>query len=518
MPEPADGRPSFSNAFGFGALSFLVSGLLALGSSILIARLYGITVIGEFALAYAPTGAVWFLSSVREQAALVRMLAPLPVRSPRVTGLFVPVFIFSTGLTLVACLVAAGGTYLLFQGPIGHPDLFLPAVVSLGGYLLFTNPCWNIDGVLSAFRGGRDLFWIRSHQMASYLALAAGLSFVLPTVWGPILATMGSWVTSLVHRLFVAPRWIRWSVPLAEIRSGFRTLPEILRFGLKVAPGGLATGISDQVGTWVLGAVGSLAAVGAWNRAWALGQRFVELNYRIAEIVFPTLVERHVGEDRAGFDRALVDSLRYVAGGLLLPAAVGGGAAAGIMDLFGPGFSSASTALAIVLVLPALSAMSNMQVDALMAVGRPLATTALAGARLAATVPLTIALTISMGVTGTALGVTLGFGVQFAAQLAVLRAHLSQPMLRLWPGRQLVALGLAYVGGFAVAHLLDSALPGALGLVASLAAGGLVFAFCLVGIGGLLPRDRARASAAVRAVAPGSKWASRLAPRPQPSV
>ncbi len=47
-------RPSFSNAFGFGALSFAVSGVLALGSSVLTARIYGINVIGEFALAYAP--------------------------------------------------------------------------------------------------------------------------------------------------------------------------------------------------------------------------------------------------------------------------------------------------------------------------------------------------------------------------------------------------------------------------------------------------------------------------------
>jgi O-antigen/teichoic acid export membrane protein len=514
----ADERPSFTNAFGFGALSFLVSGVLALASSILTARIYGITVIGEFALAYAPTGAVWFLSSVREQPALIRMLAPLKPRSPRVTGLFLPVFIFSSCLTLIASAVAAGATYLLFQGPIDHPELFLPAVVSLAGYLVFTNPCWNIDGVLCAFRAGRDLFWIRTHQMAAYLALAFALSYFLPTVWGLILATVASWVTSLVHRLFVAPKWMRWSVPRAEVRNGFRALPEILRFGLKTTPGSLATGVSDQVGTWVLGAVGSLAAVGAWNRAWSLSQRFVDLNYRLAEMVFPTLVERHVGEDRLGFDRALVDSLRYVAGGMMLPAAVGGGAAMGIMELFGPGFTRASTALAVVLVVPAIATMSTIQVDALLAVGRPLATTALSGARLAATVPLTVGLTLTMGVTGTALGIALGVGVQLAVQVGVLRAHLSQPMLTLWPVRQLLALVLAYGGGFAVARVLDSVIPGIVGLLVSMAAGTVAYALCLMLVGGLLPRDRDRASAVVRRVAPGSKWATRLAPRPQPST
>ncbi len=286
----------------------------------------------------------------------------------------------------------------------------------------------------------------------------------------------------------------------------------------KVTPGSLATGVSEQVGTWVLGVVGSISAVGAWNRAWALSQRFVELNYRVAEMVFPTLVERHVGEDRLGFDRALMDSLRYVAVGMLLPAAAGGGAAAGIMGLFGPGFAQASTALAVVLVVPAIATISTIQVDALLAVGRPVATTVLSVARLAATVPLTIGLTLAMGLTGAALGITLGACVQLAIQLGVLRAHLSQPMRQLWPLRQLVALIVAYVGGFAVARILDSALPGLTGLVGGLAGGALAYAVAFMLIGGMLPRDRARASAVVGAVAPGSKWATRLAPRPQPST
>jgi O-antigen/teichoic acid export membrane protein len=203
---------------------------------------------------------------------------------------------------------------------------------------------------------------------------------------------------------------------------------------------------------------------------------------------------------------------------MMLPAAVGGGAAIGIMDLFGPGFSRAAPALALVLVVPAIATMSTIQADALMAVGRPLATTVLAGARLAATVPLTIVLTLTMGVTGTAVGVVVGVTVQLAVQVGVLRAHLSQPMLTLWPSRQLAALVIAYAAGFGLAHLLDSLLGGIGGLAVSMAAGTLAYALCLTLIGGMLPRDRARVSAAVMRVAPGSKWATRIAPRPQPST
>ena len=215
-------------------------------------------------------------------------------------------------------------------------------------------------------------------------------------------------------------------------------------------------------------------------------------------MVFPTLVERHVGDDQSGFDRALLDSQRYIAAGMLLPAAAGGGAAAGVMALFGPGFSSASTALALVLLVPAISTMTNIQSDALLAVGRPLATTALAGARMAATIPLTIVLDHSMGATGAALGVTLGACVQLAVQFGVLRAHLSQPMLQLWPARQLAGLVAAYAGGFAVARLVDSVLPGVArpDSPRSPSAPPPTPFFLLI-VGGLLPRDRARVEAIV---------------------
>ncbi len=65
-------------------------------------------------------------------------------------------------------------THLLFAGPIGHPELFLPALVNMLGYVLVTNVGWNYDALLSAFRAARQLFWIRPHQLVVFLAVAVG--------------------------------------------------------------------------------------------------------------------------------------------------------------------------------------------------------------------------------------------------------------------------------------------------------------------------------------------------------
>ena len=100
------------------------------------------------------------------------------------------------------------------------------------------------------------------------------------------------------------------------------------------------------------------------------------MNYRVIESLLPTLVERRGGEDDAGWDRALVDSMRYTATAMLLPAAAGAGAATGLMDLFGPGFSQGSDALAIALAVPPLATMLVATRLALLAEDRPLISSA----------------------------------------------------------------------------------------------------------------------------------------------
>lgn len=487
------GRASFTQGFAFGTISFLVGGTLAVLTGIVTARVYGIHVVGQYALAYAPTGAVWYLSTAREQPSLVKALAPLRPRDASVTGLFAAVFVFSTGLTTVVAILAAVATWFLFNGPIYHPNLFLPAVASLAGYVLFTNPGWNIDTVLTAFRAGRELFWIRLHQAVAFLLLAVLGHLALPGVWGLVVAIVASYATSLVHRAIVARHWIRVPVPRAVVRTGFTELPAILRFGLRITPGFLASGISNEAGTWTLGAISSVAVVGAYNRAWSMSQRFLEVNFRITEMLFPTLVERHDAEDHDGFDRALVDSIRYVAIGLLLPAAAMGGAAKGVMSLYGPGFERGSTALAIMLVLPALLTAASMQTHALLAVNRPLTTTVVSLARAAVTIATGIALSLWLGITGMAIAMVLGGMVQFILQYYVTRPHISTPLLQLWPARRILALPVAYSFGFASAHGLNQYFREPVGLILGLAGGTLIYGAALLLAGGLDPRDRERA-------------------------
>lgn len=491
-------RRSFREALSFGGLSFAFTAVIGVVSSIVIARVYGITVIGQYAIAAAPTGAMWFLSSVREQAALLRELAVLPVRAPRITGLFVAVFTFSVGLSIVVGALVALVTYLLLNGPIDQPDLFFPAMVNLGGYLVAANTSWNLDTIFNAFRAGRDLFWIRLRYAVGYLVIAVVLGLVWGTVMALTLATVGAMFLSLFRRLRVVPKYMLLRVPRSEIRDGFRTLPRLIVFGLKVAPGQMAHGIANETNVWILSAIAPVEAVGAYNRAWTLSQRFRDMNNRLTEVLLPTLVERRANRDDAGFSRAMIDSTRYASVATLLVAAVGGGAAQGIMTLFGPGFIRGADALALILLVPAVTATIGVQNNVLFADDRPLITSVVGVARLIVGVGLSILLIDLMGITGAALAILLGFVMTMLALFAVDRHKLMEPLRSLWPARQVIALGLAYGAGFVAARLVDEVLPRPAGLLLALPAGTIAYVLAFVGTGGFNERDRARIAPLVR--------------------
>jgi O-antigen/teichoic acid export membrane protein len=250
--------------------------------------------------------------------------------------------------------------------------------------------------------------------------------------------------------------------------------------------------VSNESGTWILGVTSPIAVVGAWGRAWSTTKQLVTVNTRITEMLFPTLVERRARGDLVGFTRVLVDTLRYVTAGMFLPAAAAGGASVGVMELFGSGFSQASDALAVLLVIPAATTLSLIQRHALYALDRP-GSSAISGLyRMAATLAASIPLAIALGSVGPAIGLIVGLSVDLAYMGRIVGPQLSQPVRKLWSKRQMLALALAYGVGFTVARITDTALDGPLGVLAALVAGSVAYIAVFVLAGGIGDRDRQR--------------------------
>lgn len=485
-------RGSYRAGFFFGTLSFGVAIGLGFASTILTARLYGVETIGDYALVWAPVAALWVLSTIKEQQALIKEIAALTPREPRVTQLFAAVFTFSVALTATMALVDALVCWFVFPGPLHAPELLAPALVSIAAYTLVTNTGWNLDSILSAFIAGRQLFHVRLNESISFVILVTAIGLTWKSVWGLVIATTGASAIALVHRVLVARRYAVPRLTRAEYRDGLRVLPGLLRFGLKAAPGQIAQGISQQGGIWAIGIVAPVAVVGAYSRALMVPQKVQQASMRITEVLFPTLVGRHTGGDGHGFDRALIDSIRYEVIGMLLLAAAVGGAAHSVLDLFGPGFAPAVPALVLLLFFPVLASISITQTQALWAVDRPGLTSIIAVVRLAVTIVLLVVLTPTMNFAGPAIALLAGMLVSVTLFGFSLRRHLTRPLRSTWPLRERATLVVAYVAGFGAAHAVEYAAPSLAALPLCLAAGGLAYVAVFVLGGGVNRRDRDR--------------------------
>ncbi|HET6997990.1 MAG TPA: lipopolysaccharide biosynthesis protein [Solirubrobacterales bacterium] len=485
-------RGTYRAGFFFGSLSFGATLLLGFASTVLTARLYGIDVVGDYALVFAPVSALWVLSTIKEQQALIKEITKLEPRHPRVTQLFAAVFTFSTGLTALVALLVAIACAFVFPGPLDAPELLAPALVSIAGYTLVTNTGWNLDSVLSAFVAGRQLFRVRVNEATGFIVLATAFGISWKSVWGLVAAAIGASLIALVHRLVAVRPFVRGRLNLEEYRQGLDYLPALLRFGLKATPGQIAVGISQQGGIWAIGIVAPAAVVGAYSRALVIPKSVQQASMRITEVLFPTLVGRHTGGDGHGFDRAMIDSIRYEVIGMLLLAAALGGAAHSMLEIFGPGFDQAAPALVLLLLFPVLAAVTITQTQALWAVDRPGLTSIVAGVRLVVTVGLLVVLTPSMHFVGPPLALLAGMLVAAAIYGWFLRSHLTRPLRATWPIRERLALVLAYAAGFGAAHGVEMALPSLAALPLSLAAGCLAYAAVLVLCGGVNGRDRER--------------------------
>jgi O-antigen/teichoic acid export membrane protein len=489
---PRPERASYRSGFFFGSLSFLGTAVLGLISTIITSRLYGVEIIGEYALVMAPVSALGLLSSVKEQKALIKEITGLPARHPRVGQLFGAVFSFSWALSAVVALIVAAICWFVFRGPLDSPELLAPTYVSIAGYVVVTNTDWNIDAIFSAFVAGRQLFWVRLHELLAFILIATAAGLAWHSVWALVAATIGAALSSLMHRVWAARAFVRPRLSWSEYRAGLEVLPELLRFGLKATPGQIAQGASQQSGVWALGVVASTSVVGAYSRALSLPQRLQQASLRITEVLYPTLVGRHSEGDGHGFDRALIDSIRYEVIGLLLIAAALGGAAHSVLRVFGPGFDQAAPALALLTLFPAMASVTVAQTQALWAVNRPGFTSLIAVARLAITIGLLIAITPPLGIVGPAIALLAGYVMVIVLSGIVLRPFLKRPLRATWPLRQRFALLGAYAAGFAAAHGVEQLVSSIPGVVLCLAAGTLAYAAAFLALSGLDDRDRRR--------------------------
>ncbi len=373
LPPTTPTHPSMRRGLGFAGSSFASNVVIVTLGALITSRLYGIEVIGEQALASVPYLLTMRFSTVSEQTALVRLISLLPRRDRGAAGTALAVFAFSAVVTIVVAAVVFFITAVLLGGAIRDNGLVLPALVLLVAYVVFENTNWSIDTVMAATGGLRELLVIRLVQAVTFVAVAVAIAVAgdEPTVWGLVIATVASFVVAFLMRISTLSRFLLLTPGYDALRSGVRELPGILRFGLAILPAQLSSGLATQSAIWIIGGTQPIAAVGAYSRAASVAVRLDDAAFRLNEVLLPQLMQqRSAGAESSAAD-TIERTTRRVAVALGLIVASVGGAAHGVLELFGPGFSTAAHALTLLLVAHTAAVLSMVWNQAFIAADRP---------------------------------------------------------------------------------------------------------------------------------------------------
>lgn len=431
-----DGTRGLRRALNVATLGSVANMALGVISALVISRIYGAAILGEYALAFAAVALLPVATSLSEQAAVVRLLALEPPRGERGSALMLATLTLSYALTLViAPLVALGfGVYLHRAADL--PSAVVPMVCLVAGYVVMDKLSWNLDGVLSAYVAAGPLAIASLLNFTVMTTAAILLALAEKSLWSLTIAYLLSSAVALGYRLWAVRPYLRWRVSLAAYRSGLKELPGIVRFGLRLLPGSISQQLTSQSPLWVLGATAPVAAVGAFSRAQSITVRIGDLNYRLAAVIYPSLVRRtEVDDGGKSFVADVVATLGRTFAPVLVLLCAAAGASRTVLSLFGQDFVSADVALAILLVATAISMAAMIFGEALTALNRGGTTSWGFVLGLVATLACLVPLTRSYGAGGAALAFLAGILVctvfLFVALVRAVPGHWTQHRLAL---------------------------------------------------------------------------------------
>lgn len=428
--------------------------VLALISSVLLARLLGRTGVGVIALAMLLPNLLRALLNFGFPAATVYFLGrgDYPLRQ-----LFAANLLLSVGISLVGGAIGVGVVFGIHEQlfPGVPPDCLLLALPILPLALLVSLP----QSCLQA------LHRFGSYNLLSLAIQLIQLILILLLVWGlnggvkgALLANLGAQLAGLLlgmALLFPALRQesgIRFRPPPGYFRDSFR-------YGLKTHVAGLMNLLNCRIDRLLLNAFYTPALVGVYNVGAANSEKLWLLPQAMTTILLPHLAR--FKDDDGGRRRLTPIIARNILMALVLSAVVAFGLAPSLtLLLYGQEFLPASRILRLMLPGVVMYALGTVLKSDLNARGRPGIVATVAGIAAVVNIAANLILIPRLGISGAAIASTLSYSLDAALILLVYwriaRVPLGEVLL---PGREDLWLWLGFFRG--VLARMRGARPGA---------------------------------------------------------
>ena len=424
---PAE-QERYARGLKYSAYDTLSAFVLGLASAIVTARVFGVEVIGAFALAAMLTGALHLVSNVREQGGLVRELTRYAPRAPEARALLWLVLGCSAVITVLVLLPFGALAVFLLSDVFDRPELVAPFAVLTAAYVLLDNTSFNLDAPLVAYRDAQAIWFARAAITVTMIAGALACAIADErSLWALVAVTVAASVVGVTIRLVAVHRLTGLRTDRGQLAAVRERLRPIIWFGVRQTPLNYTEAAIEYTDTAILGATVPLTQIGAYNRAYTLYRRAGQIPVTLSRLYFPTLSALFHRGERDAMVRVYRLSTRYMTL-LLLPVATWVAASApAVLAVFGPGFDEGATALSILIFAVVLYGYQKTAGGLLAAADRPGVVSVVSVCTALLNVGLCLVLIPPLGLTGAALANTGGWAFDVALLVAIAAREAQRP-------------------------------------------------------------------------------------------
>jgi O-antigen/teichoic acid export membrane protein len=357
-----------------GVFWSLVGAIIARGlgvvSSIIVARMLGITAFGEFTMIQSTVGLFGTFAGLGLGITATKYVAELrelhPIRCGRVIGLIL--------MVAVAGGLMAGAALMLFAPWLATHTLAAPTLAPLlkaGSLLVLFS---TLQGVYSGALGGFEAFkrvaqvnWMGALLGTPLLVVCTSAAGLRGAVWGSVLQiALGCVIGHLALTMEAARRGVKlsYALDLSDIRILWRfSLPAFLSSTL-VGPANwiCSTFLANQNQGYK--EVALMNAAGQWRNI------LIFLPLTMTSVLVPMFSNLYHAGNRAEFEKLLRRNMVINVGVCLVLSAPLAFFAPVIMDWYGPGFRRGVPVFLLTLSGTAVTAAANLFSRAMQASGR----------------------------------------------------------------------------------------------------------------------------------------------------
>jgi len=396
----------------YSFVNYMLTILLGMATSILMARIFKAEIIGKLALISFLAAISIQLSNFGLGTGLVREISRYWDQKEKAFSLLVSVTLLTFLIRLaiiIPCVML--GRYLL-QNVYDQPDLLGPFLVFFLFWITLDGLSIGINATYKAYQEMKFPALVTLFSKMTHLLLILSLSFLLGvSIITAAIISISVLVVTQILNIGYLKKVIIFQISPASFKWAFHRLRSIISFGLRFFIVPFNELIIEYTDTAMIGYFLTMGLLGCYSQTYRLFKLFFVIPVLVGGMLFPTLSRFYYQDDKKAILKYYAYSVRYTLLLIVPITVIIVVFSKEILLVFGREFQIASQALSILAIGLVFQTIGSLSGSVISSMNKPqyILLLTLLGAITNAT--LNLSLIPRLGIAGAAIASTTGYGV-----------------------------------------------------------------------------------------------------------